>query len=201
MGGGGIQYPWSPLSGTCTAGHGQTGELRGRAGIGAHLGLGVGCRGPWKGHWVLWGPEVTGRNIGGYWVLWGPEEHNGGRCEEELGVLGHPGVALGCKGVSWMLWSCRRGSVVPGFRLQQHGGSLDTGRGVWGSLDTGRAAGRLLGSMWNARGRRLWRVWTCWDCREVHWVLWGSRGPKGVTEAVTVYFRGAGDHVRGAGRG
>lgn len=40
--------------------------------------------------------------------------------------------------------------MVPGFRLQQHGGSLDTGRDVWGSLDTGRAAGRLSGSMWNA---------------------------------------------------
>lgn len=37
------------------------------AGRGWHRGtpgLGGGCRGPWEGCWMLWGPEVTGRDSG-----------------------------------------------------------------------------------------------------------------------------------------
>lgn len=47
----------------------------------------------------------------------------------------------------------------------------------------------------------MWRVWPCWNCREVHWVLWGSRGPKGDSKEVTVFFRGTGDSAGGTGRG
>lgn len=111
-----------------------------------------------------------------------------------MGVVGRPGVALGSKWVSWVLWNCRGRSVVPGFRLQEHG------RGHW--IQVGMFGGPwiqvgLQEGCWGPCGMQgdLWRVWPCWDCREMHCVLWGSRGPKGDTKEITVCFRGAGERL------